>query len=255
MTPGEAYGRAREAVDAALLIDPSLAEAHTTRAWLAFAVERNWQSAERSFRRALELNGGYATAHQWHGEFLAALGRFDEAFAAMERARELDPLALMPQAIHGWVLYLAGRYDEAITLCVDVLKRDPAFRPARMYRIWSHMELNRLDEAEAEVKALLQNTTSLAVPIATLGRIHARRGNRPGAHRALAELRGLPYPPAFDIAKLHAELRERDAALEWLRKAEAERGSAVLYVKVDRAFDWLAGDPEFDALLVRLNLK
>ncbi|HET9262607.1 MAG TPA: protein kinase [Vicinamibacterales bacterium] len=255
MMPAEAYGRARGAVDVALRLDPSLAEAHTTRAWLAFALERDWKSAEESFRRALQLNPGYATAHQWHGEFLAALGRFDEGFASLTRARELDPLALMPQAIHGWLAYLAGRYEEAISLCEGVMARDPAFRPARMYRAWTYMDQGRLDEAEADVKALLQITASRAVPIATLGRIEARRGNSAAAHRAIAELRALPYPPSFDIAKVHAELRERTEALEWLRRAEVERNSAVLYVNVERAFAWLRGDAEFDELLVRLNLK
>jgi serine/threonine-protein kinase len=255
LMPAAAYGRAREAVETALRLDPSLAEAHTTRAWLAFALERDWPAAETSFRHALQLNAGYATAHQWYGEMLAALGRFDEAEASLNRARELDPLALMPQAIHGWLLHLAGRHDEAITLCEAVLHQDPSFRPARMYRAWSYMEQNRLDEAEAEITTLLKTTTSRAVPVATLGRIHARRGDRLAVRRALAELRALAYPPSFDIAKLHAELREREPALKWLGQAEVERSSAVLYLKVDRAFDWLHDDPRFTALLKRLNLE
>ncbi|HJR58731.1 MAG TPA: protein kinase [Vicinamibacterales bacterium] len=254
LRPAEAYGRAREAVDLALRLDPTLAEAHTTRAWLAFALERDWRAAEEGFQRAFEANAGYATAHQWHGEFLAALGQFDEAFKSMRRARELDPLARMPQAIHGWLAHLAGRQQEAIDLCEGVLAHDPTFRPARMYRAWSYMDQNRLDEAEAEIHTLLSSTTSRAVPVATLGRIHARRGEREKAHRAIAELRSLPYPPSFDIAKLHAELRERDQAIEWLRRSEAERSSAVLYVNVDRVFAWLKGDPGFEALLVTLNL-
>jgi serine/threonine-protein kinase len=254
MLPAEAYGRARQAVETALRLDPSLAEAHTTRAWLAF-VDRDWKAAESGFNRALQLNAGYATAQQWHGEFLAALGRFDEAFAALRRARQLDPLALMPQAIHGWVAYLAGRYDEAVDLCEDVLARNPGFRPARMYRAWSWMEQKKLDEAERDITALLQISSSKAVPIATLGRISARRGDAAGARRAIEDLQALPYPPSFDIAKLHAELRQRDEALAWLARAEAERNSAVLYINVDRAFAWLRGDPGFEALLVALNLK
>jgi serine/threonine-protein kinase len=161
----------------------------------------------------------------------------------------------MPQAIHGWLTHLAGRQEEAIALCEEVLKRDPGFRPARMYRAWSYMDQNKLAEAEQETLNLLKTTTSRAVPVATLGRIHARRGDREAAHRALAELRALPYPPSFDIAKLHSELRERDQALEWLRTAEAERSSAVLYVSVDKVFAWLRGDPRFEDLLKRLNLR
>ena len=254
MLPADAYERARRTVDTALRLDPSLAEAHTTRAWLAF-VDRDWKAAESGFSHALQLNAGYATAHQWQGEFLAALGRFDEAFAALRRAQELDPLALMPQAIHGWVAYTAGHYDEAISLCEGVLKRDPSFRPARMYRAWTWMEQKKLDEAEVEINALLQTTSSRAVPVATLGRIAVRRGDRATARRAIEQLQALPYRPSFDIAKLYAELREREEALAWLHKAEAERNSAVLYIAVDRSFSWLRGDPGFDELLAKLNLK
>jgi serine/threonine-protein kinase len=255
LMPAEAYGRAREAVDLALRLDPSLAEAHTTRAWLAFALERDWKAAEDGFERALRLNAGYATAHQWYGEFLAALGRFDEAFIALKRAQELDPLALMPQAIHGWVAYLAGRYDEAIALCEAVLARDPGFRPARMYRAWSYIEQKKLGEADAEIRTLLETTTSRAVPVATLGRIHARKGERDLARQAITELERLPYPPSFDIAKVHAELRDRAATLEWLRRADVERNSAVLYVNVDPSFAWLRRDPEFVRLRRSLHLE
>ena len=116
------------------------------------------------------------------------------------------------------------------------------------------MDQNRLDDAEREITGLLQMSMSPAVPVATLGRIHARRGDRVRAHAAIARLRELSYQPSFDIAKVHAELREREPTLEWLQRAEAEQSSAILYIRVDRAFAWLAGDPEFEALLTRLNL-
>ena len=253
--PSEAYGRAREAADTALRLDPTLAEAHTARAWLSMSLERDWTAAEASFQRALQLNPGYATAHQWHGEFLAVLGRFDEALAAMQRAQDLDPLAPMPQAIHGWMAYLAGRYDQAIKLCEGVLARDSTFRPARMYRAWTYMDTGRLAEAEQEIAVLLKGASSPAVPLATLGRIRARQGDRAGATKVIEQLRALPYPPSFDIAKLHAELRDREATLTWLRTAESERSSAVLYINSDAAFAWLRDDPAFIALLKQLHLR
>lgn len=255
LLPAEAYGRAREAVETALRLDPSLAEGHTTRAWLAVALERDWSAAEQSFQQAIQLNPGYATAHQWHGEFLAALGRFDEAFAAMQRAQDLDPLAPMPQAIHGWMAWLAGRYEQAIQLCEAVLTRDPTFRPARMYRAWTYMDIGRLDEAEKEINALLKLSSSPAVPLGTLGRIRARRGDRAGAGETLARLRALPYQPSFDIAKVHAELRNREETLAWLERAEVERSSAVLYINSDPSFAWVRDDPGFVALLERLHLR
>jgi hypothetical protein len=117
------------------------------------------------------------------------------------------------------------------------------------------MDLGRLDEAEREVMALLKQTSSPAVPLATLGRIRARRGDRAGAARVLAQLRALPYQPSFDIGKLHAELRDREETLTWLRRAESERSSAVLYIGHDASFAWLRNDPGFVALLQQLHLR
>ena len=255
MNPAAAYRLARTAADRALKLDPSLAEAHTSSAWLAFALERDWAAAERAFTRALELNPGYATAHQWHGEYLAARGRFDESMAALQRARELDPLSLITTAIHGWIAYLAGRYDEAIALCESVLELNPDFRPARLYRAWTYIEQNRDDDAIREITWLLDKTDSRTVPLATLGRVQARRGNTAGARRVIDELRGLSYVPSYDIAKVYAALGERDAAFEWLRRADAERNSAVLYVNVDPHFAGLKSDPRFGDLLRDLGLR
>jgi hypothetical protein len=117
------------------------------------------------------------------------------------------------------------------------------------------METGRLDEAEREAKALLDMASSPAVPLATLGRIRARRGDRAGALNVIEKLRALPYPPSFDIAKLHAELRNREETLTWLAKAESERSSAVLYINSDAAFAWLRNDPGFITLLEQLHLR
>lgn len=254
MLPATAYARARDAVNEALELDPQLAEAHTTRGWLAFAVDRDWSLAEHSLARAIELNPGYATAHQWRGELLTALGRFDDALESLARAQALDPLAPMPQAVRGWAAYLARRYEEALALCEGVLARDPRFRPARLYRAWTFMELGQLDEAERETQLVLEQPTSRAVPVATLGRIAARRGDRTAAERAIQELKALEYPPSFDIAKVLAELGDRDEALTWLERSAQEQNSAVLYIDVDPSFTELRSESRFQALRATLRL-
>ena len=239
LLPAEAYGRAREAADTALRLDPSLAEAHTTRAWLALSLERDWTSAEQMFQHALQLNPGYATAHQWHGEFLAALGRFDEAFAAMQRARDLDPLAPMPQAIHGWLAHLAGRHEEAIALCEAVLAARSHFPAGTdVPRLELHGQ-NRLAEAEREVASAAEDH------LEPRGATRHTRAD-PGAPRRstgrASRARRAPGAALSAIVR-HCQALLRAAATrrhaEWLRTAEAERSSAVLYVKVGPVV-WLA---------------
>lgn len=113
--PKDVFPQAKAAATKALQLDPSLAEAHTSLASVMKAYEWNWQGAEKEFRRAIELNPNYSTAHQFHGELLECVGRYDDAVAELKRARDLDPFAPRVHAVLAWVLYLARRrYDEGI---------------------------------------------------------------------------------------------------------------------------------------------
>jgi len=91
----ESMPKARAAALKALELDDSLAEAHTSLALIRENYDWDWKTAENEYRRAIELNPNYATAHHWYAEFLSWQGRFDEAFAESERARQLDPLTML----------------------------------------------------------------------------------------------------------------------------------------------------------------
>src|SRR5258708_4737849 len=137
LDPGIAFPKAREAAQHALDIDDSLAETQTSMALVMAKYEWNWLGAEARFRRAIDLNSGYATTHQWYAELLSALGRHDQAIAEIARARQLDPLSLIIQSVEGYIHYNARRYDEAIERCRAVLNRDPRYLPARQRSIAS----------------------------------------------------------------------------------------------------------------------
>ncbi|PYT03428.1 MAG: hypothetical protein DMF60_18425, partial [Acidobacteria bacterium] len=130
--PKEAFPKAKEAATKALSIDPALAEARTS---LAFIKHRwDWgRDAEAEFQLAIKSKPSYAPAHQWYSSYLVAMGRFDEAIAEAKRAEELEPLSFISNSHLGWILYLAGRYDEAIEHCKRLLEVDPSFFPARRY--------------------------------------------------------------------------------------------------------------------------
>jgi len=114
VAPSEAFSRARDAITKALSLDDSLAEAHTSLAFVTAYYDRDWAGAEREFRRAIELNPNYANGHHWYAEFLSLVGRHAQAIAESQRARELDPLSSI---IDSWVssrYYFARRYEDAI---------------------------------------------------------------------------------------------------------------------------------------------
>src|SRR5260370_5087426 len=124
--------KARGAATGALQIGDRLAEAHSSLALIAELYDWDWQTAEKEFRRAIELDPNYATAHHWYAEYLGNQGRFDEAFAESERARRLDPLSLIIAADNGAILYFSRQYAPAIEKFRALLDMEPNFPRAHM---------------------------------------------------------------------------------------------------------------------------
>jgi Tfp pilus assembly protein PilF len=125
LPPKEEYGKAREAAMKALELDDALGEAHNALANVKAVYDWDWPGAEREYKRAIELNPGYATAHEWYGGLLSELGRHEEALAEIKRAQQLDPLSLIINTVSGWVLMQAGQDDLAIEQLRKTLEMDP----------------------------------------------------------------------------------------------------------------------------------
>ena len=120
--------KARAAALKALQLDDTLAEAHSSLALIAENYDYDWQTAEKEFKRAIQLDPGYATAHQWYAEYLSWMGRFEEALVESEKARQLDPLSMIIAADHANILYYARQYDRALAQSRAVLDMDPTPR-------------------------------------------------------------------------------------------------------------------------------
>jgi TolB-like protein/Tfp pilus assembly protein PilF len=255
-TPRESFPKAKEAALRALDLDDTLAEAHTSLAYCLAFYEWQWQAAEREYRRALGLNPGYATAHQWYGELLTIRGRTDEGLAHLRRAEELDPLALIIPSVAGWGLYNARRYDEAIAVFRKVLAADRNFVQARGFLGWAYAQKGEYGKALAEfekVRLLDDNPEFLG----GIGYVHALAGRKAEARRVLAELaklsKGRHVSPCLS-AFIHAALGEKEAAFADLEKAYRQRSAWLAYAKVDPKYDNLRPDPRFARLLRRVGL-
>ena len=149
--PNEVMPKARTAALKALQIDDGLAEAHTSLALIAEIYDWDWQTGEKEYRRAIQLNPNYATAHHWYAEFLAFQGRFDEALAESERARHLDPLSVIIAADRGAILYFARQYDRAIEQFRAVLDMEPNFSRAHVI-VGAYVEKGRFADALAHIE-------------------------------------------------------------------------------------------------------
>ncbi len=256
LPPREVMPKAKAAAVRALEIDDTLAEAHTSLAHIQCAYEWNWPEGEREFRRALELNPGYATAHQWYAWYLTAMGRVDEAFAENNRAQELDPLSVVINTQMGSILYLTRHYDQAIDRCRKSLNMDPNFVQAHYILGRAYEEKGMYEEALREFQKGEALSGGSPGMIMALAHAYAVSENKKEAMRALGQLYKLAsrsYVPAIHFAAVYGGLGDKDQAFKWLEKAYAERSDYLLFLEREPYADPVRSDPRFSDLLRRIG--
>jgi Tfp pilus assembly protein PilF len=250
----EMTGGAKTAAERALAIDPSLGEAHATLGLIAMNYEWDWRKASREYRRAIELNRNYATAHHWYGEFLTLMGDVERGRAELERAQQLDPLSLIISTDLAKNLIWSRLYDRAIEQCRQTLTIDPNFQRANMWLSTAYLMKGMNNEAVAVAEKLRQIDTS-RLGIVLLGFVYARAGNHDPALKALTAEFG-PRLSAFNMFQIYAGLGKSDEAFVWLEKAWRQRNVGMLDLKGAPFYpDPVRADPRFTAMLERLKLS
>jgi TolB-like protein/Tfp pilus assembly protein PilF len=247
--------KARAAALKALELDDRLAEAHTSLALITENYDWNWQAAEKEYRRAIELDPNYATAHQWYAEFLALQGRFDEAFAESERARQLDPLSLIIAADNGMILFYSRQYDRAIAQFRAVQEMEPDFGRAHMVA-GAYVENGQYSDAIAEVEKTKELDRG-AWFWSWRAYVYGRAGQPLPARQSLEQLQKLyrakdSGPDA--ILWAYIGMGDRESSFVWLEKAYADHSNSLTGLKVNPGYDALRGDPRFQDLMRRVNL-
>ena len=255
--PGETLKLAKQAATRALKLNDSLADAHISLASVSLLYDRDWTRAKREFERGLELNPSDATAHDWYGYYLAAMGQLDGAIAEMKSARALDPLSLAINVDLAQVLQWARRYDDALLQCQKTIELDPNFARAhgRLGQIYAQRREYRQSIAEFH-KALDLDPGSLNV-VAVLARTNALAGNAAEAQSELDKLieqSKTSYVPSYLFAIIYLATGDKDQAFAKLNKAFAEHSDQLLYLKVDPIFDDVRPDSRFRLLIQRVGL-
>jgi serine/threonine-protein kinase len=245
--------KAKDAALKALARDDTLAEAHTSLAVVSMLYEWNWSAAETEFKRALELNPNYVTAHHWYAEYLSAMGRHDQALSEIARAQKLDPFSLIINRDVGMRYYFAGRYDEAIEQARNTLALDSNFTLAHKLLGLVYLRKGQTDEAVSEFLEVVKNSSG-ANDRAMLAQAYAMGGKPAEAKRILHELLREGVVSPYYIAVIYAGLGDRQRAFESLERAYREQVSLLVYLKVDPRLESLRGDPRFDDLARRVGL-
>lgn len=255
--PAEGVPKASAAARRAIEIDAGLAEAYPALAVIRTFWDRAWEEAERLYRKAIALNPGYVTAHQWLAtDYLAVVGRFDEARREAEIALELDPLSSIIYEGRAAISTMQRKYEEAIRGFRELTELDPSF-----YKAYTGMGRAYLQQGKyAEARAMLEKGRSLAgdVPniIAALAQASGLAGDTAGARALLEQLAAQArsvHVPSTCFAVAHLGLGETACALEWLEKGCGQREPTMMMLKVHPVYDPLRADPRFQAILRQMQ--
>jgi serine/threonine protein kinase/tetratricopeptide (TPR) repeat protein len=256
LRPREAFPRAQEAAERALAIDPTDALALVMRSHAMLWHEWDRNGAEALARRALDLAPGLYLAHDCLGWTLAAQGRFDEAIAAMQRARTLDPLSENATHDLAWILILAGRWEQGIREMQPALARHP--KASELHRTFGFclFYAGRAREARTEFEQVLQlnegnrwGSSNVVQALAALGETdEARRLVRQLEDRAAHE----PIPP-IGIAISHHWLGDDDAAIKWLERSLEARDYWLVMLRFDPSMSRMRGNRRFQSIVERVR--
>jgi adenylate cyclase len=252
MAPHNAYPKAKAAVRKALILDGRLADAYTSLGLIRFQYDWNWQGAEKALKKAINLNPNYAPAHHFFADYLKAMGRFDEALAEIEKARELDPLSLAINTGVGHVLYLSGQYDRAIEEYKRAVELDPSFMATHVWFGRPYLEKGMFTEAIAELETAVKLSGESTIALAMLGHGLASAGRKEEAMKILEKLKERSqskYVPSYWIAVIYNGFKDKDQVMAWMRKAFEERSSWLVWSNVEPRFAWLRDDPNFAFLM------
>jgi TolB-like protein/DNA-binding winged helix-turn-helix (wHTH) protein/Tfp pilus assembly protein PilF len=255
LTPKEALPRAKAAAVTALQLDDGLGEAHVSLAFCQDAFDWDLKSADTEFRRGLELNPGYATAHHWYAWHLALLGRNDDAIAEMKRAQGLDPLSLIINADLAELLLIARLTGESIQQSRKTIEMDANFPLAHNQLGVAYLQGNRPAEAIPELQKAVQLSARSPTCTANLARAFIMSGRRGEAVQLLDDLKQRSRASssnASEIAMIYAALGDNDAAMTWLEKGYEERFNPSVLLRP--GFDPLRADARFQSLERRVGL-
>ncbi|PWT91739.1 MAG: hypothetical protein C5B55_07580 [Blastocatellia bacterium] len=254
----ETIAKARAAADRALQLDDSLAEAHTSSAFV-FQQMWRWQETQREYERAISLNPNYPTAHHWFSIYLRAQGKFEDSLKEIQRAHELDPLSSVISQNIAELEILKNDLNSAVAHCKEIIELDPNFPGAHDELGFAYLKQRRFDDAIAELRKTVELSGRSSRTLGDLGYAEAVRGKRVEALAIEKELeeRYVRHEALGQyVAEVYAGLGDNDKAFEWLDK-DLERGIGIrlIFVRWWFTFGELRKDPRYVDLVHRMGLQ
>jgi TolB-like protein/DNA-binding winged helix-turn-helix (wHTH) protein/Flp pilus assembly protein TadD len=254
--PSKYMPQARAAALRAVKLDDTLPEAHVALALIVENYDYDWDTAEREYRRAIDLNPNYATAHHWYAEMLTWRGRFEEALRESETARRLDPLSLIIQTDHAAIFYYSRQYDRAIEKFLQIQEMDPVF-PRASQITDAYIQQGRYADALAELDRWRRLFGDGPGEWERRTCVYYRTGQSESAKKELEKLEAVNRKQPFDpsvLAVANLCVGDKERAFAWLEKAYAQHSNAMTTLRVEPVYDPMRSDPRFQEVLRKVGL-
>ncbi|MGB8662053.1 MAG: winged helix-turn-helix domain-containing protein [Candidatus Acidiferrum sp.] len=252
--PLAVWPRAKEAADNAIKAEPELAEVQTTLGFLKFWLEWDWPGAEAAFRKAIVLDPSYPLPHRMLGIAFAHAGRREEARPAMRRARELDPLLAVHQALSSQVAFACRDYSEAVQFARQAIAVDPEFWVGHLQLAQVLEQLGQFEQALDALSNAGRFSGGNSKVVSLRGHVFAKMGRTDEARevlRALVAISRERYIPPYAVALVHAGLGEPNDSFEWLDRSFDIHDVHLVFLPIDPKWDAYRADPRFLSLLKR----
>ena len=249
--------KARASAQKSLALDSQLGEGHTSLALAVLLYDQDPGESQKAFKRAIELNPGYMTAHHFYAHHRVWTGHFDEANEEIRRALDLDPLSVAVKGNTGWFSFLERRYASAIDQFRRLLELEPNY-----LRGYYYLSCSLLENGDHEMGLEMARTAQMksgggAVETSQVVRALARSGKMPEARREFDRLRTIAqtkYVSGFDLALAAGELGEISLADQYINRSFEERASNLILTGVDPRWDKLKRHPKLRELHAKLGL-
>lgn len=256
--PKETYAEAREWAFKALEIDNKIANAHASLAFTSMFFEWDWESAERGFKYAIELNPNYPTAHFGYSLLLTALGQFSEALVEINKALHVDPISLIINVAKGIVFYEARDYDRSLDQFEIIIEMNRFFDPIYYGRTLAYEQQGLFKEAIRAARIAVRLSNRHPMKLMAQAHVHAMSGEWSEAQKVLDELYGLlntgSFVSQFHMALIYATSNDKDQAFKCLWKAREDKDQWLFLAGVEPRLDSLRSDPRFAELLLSIGL-
>lgn len=261
LIPAKAYPKAEIAAYKAIELNNNLAQAHAALGCIKSIYSWDWIMAEYEFKKAIEINPAYVTAHHWYAiNFLTPFGKFEEALNEITQANELDPKSLIINTTMGLIHYFSGQYQMAEKYLNETLDSDANFSIARLFLSWVY-------EAQGNYKlsiSLLKETSNFfddpTIILAEMANIFASMGEKQEVIKILfklerpSEIAKLSPYSMYSVAAVYSKMRIKNKTIQMLNRAYAERCYRLIYLKVDPKFETMRSDADFISLMKKIGL-